>query len=87
MTNVIIATKRPIQISTGGTAGLIQTTAQVALKNNPPQASLAIEQLTNVVSTGETSGDVLIYDAVSRKWVTRKLDLQDVSGNLDGGNF
>ena len=85
MTNVIVATKRPIQISTGGTAGLVQTTSQVTIKNN--QGSLAVEQLNNVVSTGETTGDVLVYDSEIRKWVSKKLELQDLVGNLDGGSF
>jgi len=87
MTNVIVSTKRPIQISAGGTTGLVQTSTQVTLKNNPPQSAFPLEQLSNVDSAGEVNGVVLVYDSVVRKWVTKKLNLDDVQGNLDGGDF
>ena len=85
MTNVIVATKRPIQIASGGTAGLVQTTSQVTIKNT--QASLSMEQLNNVVSTEETTGSMLVYDSDIKKWITKRIQFEDLAGNLDGGSF
>ena len=44
-------------------------------------------KLKDVVATGETNGAVPVYDANTDKYVVKKLDLGDVTGNLDGGTF
>jgi hypothetical protein len=43
--------------------------------------------LNDVDATGEVSGATLVYDAGNDKYIVQKLDLTNVTGNLDGGTF
>lgn len=91
MTNVIVARKRNIQVSANATAGIIDTSVPVVLKNNPVLNSgggaTRLDGLVDVVATTETDGATLVYDAGSDKYIVKKLDLADVTGDLDGGEF
>jgi hypothetical protein len=91
MTNVIVARKRNIQVSANATSGIIDTSVPVVLKNNPVLNSSGgatrLDGLTDVVATTETDGATLVYDAGSDKYIVKKLDLADVTGDLDGGEF
>jgi hypothetical protein len=92
MTNVIVARKRTIQVSTNATAGIIDTSVPVILKNNPVLNAGGsgvdrLDALTDVVANTETDGATLVYDAGSDKYIVKKLDLADVTGDLDGGEF
>ena len=89
--NVVVARKRTVQVSTNATAGIIDSTTPVTLKPIPSVSSGSgvdrLDKLKDVVATGETNGAVPVYDATTDKYVVKKLDLGDVTGNLDGGTF
>jgi len=89
-TNVVVSRKRTIQISANATAGIIDTSSPVVLKNNPfvvAAAATRLDTLTDVSAGGEIDGATLVYHAANDTYVVQKLDLADVTGNLDGGTF
>jgi hypothetical protein len=83
MINVVVAKKR--------TNGLIDTSVPVTLKNTPTITSGAgasrLDHLQDVVATTEVEGATLVYDSATDKYIVKKLDLSDITGNLDGGVF
>lgn len=82
MVNIVVAKK--------STTGVISTTAPVTLKNVPTLASgefTRLDHLQDVNATNEVNGAVPVYDSTIDKYVVKKVDLGDVSGNLDGGTF
>ena len=89
--NVVVARKRTVQVSANATAGIIDSTTPVTLKPIPSVSSGTrvdrLDKLKDVVATGETNGAVPVYDATTDKYVVKKVDLGDVTGNLDGGTF
>jgi len=89
MTNVVVSRKRTIQVSANATAGIIDTSTPVILKNTGMSsgASTRLDTLNDVDATGEVSGATLVYDATNDKYIVQKLDLTNVTGNLDGGTF
>jgi hypothetical protein len=88
MTNVVVSRKRTVQISANSTAGIIDTSTPVVLKNSPiSSAATRLDGLTDVVANNETNGATLVYDASNDKYVVQKLDLSNVTGDLDGGTF
>ena len=90
MVNVVVGKKRTIQISTNATAGIIDTTTPVVLKNNPVLSAggaTRLDKLTDVVATGEVDKATLVYDAATDKYVVKKMEFTDINGDLDGGTF
>lgn len=88
MTNVVVARKRTIQVSANGTAGILDTSVPVTLKNNPVLGTATrLDKLTDVVANAEINGATLVYEASIDKYIVKKLDLSDVTGDLDGGTF
>lgn len=89
MTNVVVSRKRTVQISANATAGIIDTSTPVVLKNNPVTigASTRLDKLTDVVANTEVNGATLVYNAANDTYVVQKLDLSNVTGDLDGGTF
>ena len=88
MTNVVVSRKRTIQVSANATAGIIDTTTPVTLKNTGISSNITrLDALNDVDATGEVSGATLVYDAGNDKYIVQKLDLTNVTGNLDGGTF
>lgn len=88
MTNVVVSRKRTIQISANATAGIIDTTTGVVLKNNPVLANAErLDKLNDVVANNEVDGATLVYNSASDKYVVQKLDFSNVTGDLDGGTF
>lgn len=91
MVNVVVGRKRTIRVSANATSGVIDSTTPVTIKNTPTLASVAtstrLDNLLDVVPTGETDGATLVYDAGLDKYIVKKLDLADVTGDLDGGVF
>lgn len=88
MTNVVVARKRTVQVSANGTAGILDTSVPVTLKNNPSlTATTRLDKLTDVVANAEIDGATLVYEASIDKYIVKKLDLSDVTGDLDGGTF
>jgi len=85
---VIIAAKRNVQVSANATAGIIDTTTPVTLKNGGVTSGITrLDILSDVDATSETDGATLVYDAANGKYIVQKLDLTNVTGNLDGGTF
>ena len=88
MINVVLARKRNIQISTNATAGIIDTTTPVVIKNNPVVGGVTrLDRLSDVVANAEINGATLVYNANTDTYVVQKLDISDVTGDLDGGTF
>ena len=90
MVNVVVGRKRTIQVSANATSGIIDTTVPVTIKNTPVipgGASSRIDKMIDVDPTGETNGATLVYEAITDKYIVKKLDLANVTGDLDGGVF
>lgn len=86
--NVVVGRKKNIQVSANATGGSISTNRNpVTLKPANVTATTRLDNLNDVVATGEVSGAVPVYDATTDKYVVQKLNLSDVSGDLDGGTF
>lgn len=90
MVNVVVGKKRTIQVSANATSGIIDTTTPVTIKNTPVipgGAGSRIDRMIDVDPIGETNGATLVYESASDKYIVKKLDLSDVTGDLDGGVF
>jgi hypothetical protein len=91
MVNVVVGRKRNIKVSANATAGIIDTITPVTIKNTPTLSgigtSVRLDHLQDVVATAETDGATLVYEAATDKYIVKKLDLGDVNGTLDGGEF
>jgi hypothetical protein len=90
MVNVVVSRKRTVQISANATAGIIDTTTPVVLKNNPVVVTggvTRLDKLTDVSANNEINGATLVYNAENDTYVVQKLDLSNVTGDLDGGTF
>lgn len=90
MTNVVVSRKRTVQISANTTAGIIDTSTPVVLKNNPSIGAggvTRLDRLNDVVANAEVNGATLVYNQLDDTYVVKKLDLSDVTGSIDGGIF
>lgn len=88
MVNVIVGRKRTIQVSSNTTAGIIDSTSPVTIKNIAGAAGVTrLDRLSDVDASGESTGSTLIYDAETDKYIVRKIEFNDVTGDLDGGTF
>lgn len=70
-------------------ATVSNTTSTVVIKNMAATISVPgrLDSLQDVISAGEVSGAVPVYDAATDKYVIERLNLSDVDGSLDGGDF
>jgi hypothetical protein len=88
MTNVIVSRNRTIKVSSGGTAGIVDSITPVVLKNVTNAAGInRLDHLLDVDASHEVENATLVYDQNTDKYIVKKLDLADVTGNLDGGTF
>lgn len=88
MVNVVVSRKRTIQIAANATAGIIDTTTPVVIKNNPVMGGVTrLDKLTDVAANTEINGATLVYNAANDTYVVQKLDISNVTGDLDGGTF
>jgi hypothetical protein len=78
--NVIVASKKD---------GIIEASAPVTLKPIPTINSGVdrLDNLKDVNATAEINGATLVYDIANDTYNVKKLDLADVVGALDGGNY
>ena len=78
--NVVVANKKD---------GVIEASAPVTLKPIPTISSGIdrLDHLKDVNANTEVNGATLVYDVANDTYNVRKLDLADVVGNLDGGDF
>jgi fructose-specific phosphotransferase system component IIB len=86
MTNVIVSRNRTIKVSTGGTAGIVDSITPVVLKNATNSVG-RLDHLLDVDASNEVENATLVYDPNTDKYIVKKLDLADVTGSLDGGTF
>ena len=75
-----------IGIKVNNTTGSIQTTTPVTIQTNISSTN-RLDSLADVVELSPQSGDTLVYDSSTDRYVVTKLSLQNVTGNLDGGTF
>jgi len=88
MTNVVVSRKRTIQVSANATAGIIDTSSPVTIKNTPSISTPnRLDRLNDVVANTEVDGATLVYNSSNDTYVVQQLDLSNVTGNLDGGTF
>ena len=88
MTNVVVARKRDIKVSLNDTAGILDSNIPVTLKNSQVLAGPnRLDRLLDVDASGEIENATLVYNPETDKYIVKKLDLADVTGNLDGGIF
>lgn len=78
--NVIVANKKD---------GVIEASAPVTLKPIPTINSGVdrLDNLKDVDASAEIDGATLVYDIGNDKYNVKKLDLSNITGTLDGGNF
>lgn len=90
MVNVLVSRKRSVQVSTNATAGIIDTSTPVVLKNAPTLAAATrLDRLEDVEATGEANGATLVYDSSTDKYVVKQIEFDEIAGvlDLDGGTF
>jgi hypothetical protein len=89
MTNVIVARKTNINVNVNSTAGIIQPTSPVNIQNVPTinTGKTRIDEMDDVLPEGEVEGASLVYDSAIDKYIVKKINLADVVGDLDGGEF
>jgi hypothetical protein len=89
-TNVIVASKRIVQVASDATAGIIDSTNPVTLINTPTLLSVGaerLEQLNDVNTTNKTQGATLVYESSNNSYIVKNLDMQYITGGLQGGTF
>jgi hypothetical protein len=89
MVNVVVSRRRNIKVSSNSTAGVIDTTVPVTLKNVPiiSNGIDTIDEMHDVNLTQRNDGSTLVYDEPSDTYVVKKIDFGDIVGDLDGGTF
>lgn len=88
MVNVVVGRKRLIAVSANATAGIIDTSTPVTLKNAPIGTGVTrLDQLSDVDATTEVNNGVLTYDGNRDKYVIKTITFQEIAGDLDGGSF
>jgi hypothetical protein len=88
MVNVVVGRKRTVQVSTNATAGIIDTSTPVTLKNFQSLGGVTrLDKLSDVDASSESDKATLVYDASQDKYVVKQMEFGDISGEIDGGVF
>lgn len=89
MVNVVVSRKRNVKVTSNSTAGVIDTTVPVTLRNVPivTNGIDTIDELHDVNLSQRNDGSTLVYDEPSDKYIVKKIDFVDIVGDLDGGIF
>jgi hypothetical protein len=90
--SVVVVRKRDVQVTVNATAGIIDSTNPVTVKNNPSMLAVGsgvdrLDHLRDVDASVEVEGATLVYRANNDTYVTKKLDLDNITGEVDGGTF
>ena len=90
--NVVIGKPRRIQVSANATLGIIDSSTPVVLKNNPSLIAVGsgverFDRLRDIDAAAEVEGAVPIYQANTDVYLVKKLDLDYITGEVDGGTF
>ena len=81
MVNVIVARSRNIKVSSNATAGVIDSSTPLIIKNNSSAIGITrLDSLVDVNSSNETDNATLVYDSHTDTYVVKQI-------NLDGGTF
>lgn len=83
MVNVIVARSRNIKVSSNATAGVLDSSTPVTIKNVPSAIGNGISRLDSLVdvnASNETDNATLVYDFETDTYVVKQMD-------LDGGTF
>lgn len=81
MSNVVrtrAASPSAIQVTQGA-----QTTGAIVVKKG---GDLTVQGLSNVVSTDLQDGYTLVYDSVTKKWITQQIEAGAIA-SVDGGTY
>lgn len=92
MVNVVVGRKRSVSVSTNATAGIIDSSVPVTLRNTSTVGSVTrLDQLSDVDASTEVNNGVLTYDGNRDKYIIKQITFEEISGeyggDLDGGNF
>jgi hypothetical protein len=81
MVNVIVARPRNIQVSSNATAGVLDSSTPVTIKNSVSTNGITrLDSLVDVNASNETDNATLVYDFETDTYVVKQMD-------LDGGTF
>ena len=85
---MLISKKRTINVTLRDGATLKSPTS-VTLNAITPltPAEGRLDELIDVNATNEIDGASLVYDANSDVYIVKKLDFDEIEGELDGGTF
>lgn len=79
-------TTQKVKVNNSG--GTLQSSTPITLKNQVTEIN-SIEDIADVAELDVTSGATLVYNSENDKYEVRKIQAEDISGdlNLDGGSF
>ena len=81
MVNVIVARSRNIKVSSNATAGVLDSSTPVTIKNSTSTNGITrLDSLVDVNASNETDNATLVYDFETDTYVVKQMD-------LDGGTF
>jgi hypothetical protein len=80
---VRLTTGSNITASVSTSGGQIQASAPVTLRSTPNR----LDTLDDVIEGTPADGSTLVYRASDDKYVVQQLNLSNIGGNLDGGDF
>ena len=79
-----------IAVKLNGNTGSIQSTTPVTIQTQLAAGGSAVnrlDQLSDVTEISPSTGDTLVYNATTDKYVVSSLSFDNVTGDLDGGTF
>lgn len=86
MTNVVVVKKRTLNVNAA--SSVLDSHNPVTLKNYPPiTGANRIDRMLDVDTSSEANGATLVYDSSNDRYIVKQLDLSEVTGVLDGGEF
>jgi len=80
---VRLTTGSTITASVNTSGGQIQASAPVTLRSAPNR----LDKLDDVIEGTPQDGSTLVYRASDDKYIVQQLNLSNIGGNLDGGDF
>ena len=87
----MVTTRSPtIRVRINNNTGVIQSTTPVTIQTQLAAGGTSVnrlDQLIDVIEIAPVSGDTLVYNATTDKYVVSRLSLENVTGDLDGGTF
>ena len=73
------------------TGSFINSINPIILKNTPVLVSesgaTSVTDLTDVTVSNEANGATLVWDTATNSFIVKPLDISEITGTLDGGEF